>query len=557
MLSTEKYYKPTGILNILRLPLVILLIIPIWLVSFLYAGLLHWSPITFLSPLIFGVFALVVGQIIVLGINLAEVQNRGAAKVIGLLFFLASFYFSWANFLTIWLDSYPIRMLQPNFLWESFQKLITEGAYSTFSFQLNGYFGVIIWILEAILLGFYCVYIASSTVEHDVYCTNCTKWINPIEKFFTFQYSDEKELIKNFKDGAFTFLDESQEIQNDLSSYYQIDASCCNTCANSYYLSLLKVTREKDESEPETTIESTELMVEHLHASRENFKTLYAKSLHWMHYTESGKFKHSLWLGIPFLGAIIYFFGMLYQSITTYMENYFVTGLALFFFIIGLSYLTKQTLEHFDSRNSVVSNYFGLIIGSIAVYLTNMAMFAENGAYLWDPDLLWLGISKLTQRHEWESLAWTGLIVESSFLLLGPTLGASMVATSRVYCEKCKEWANEEDDIMDFSYENEEELKEKFRTQSLGFLENMKAIPSSDQKTKFFRINAEWCKKCETIHTLSLETVTRTYDFRDRTYDYSSSIIYEDLIYTHEGFDKVMAFAKNWKKLNPLEEEDD
>lgn len=562
MRSNDFFYKPTGLVNVFKLPFTLLLILPIWVISFLYAGLLHYNPITFLGPLIFAAYAVSIGQIVVLGINIAEVRNRWVGIFIGLFFFSCALYFSWSQFLTLWSNGFPLYLLQPEHLWAALQNLFNEGAYSTFSIQIDGYFGAIIWVLEAAFLGIFCLKMADNTVNHEIYCENCRKWISPIEGFYEFQYDNEQVLLSNLNLGNLDFLEHSQKVEEGSTKYYRIDASCCNTCATSNFLSLQKITTEVDQDDPKSTSESTELLIEHLGVSQQSFDKLYDKSHHWFHYTESGKYKHSLWLGIPIAAFAIYFLGWFYQAISMYLTNnnfgemhgvaYAFNGLAFLLYAAVIALLTMKILQFFNSRNAVVTNYFGLMLGVMAVYLTNMGLVGGLGEIIWHPDILWFERLQLVHVHEFEYLGWTGLLLETGILLLAPLVGAFSIADSRVYCENCQNWADEEEDILVFDYDDAEELKIKFRNQELDYLDQIKVIPYSAEKTILFRINAEWCKGCDTIHTLSLEQVTRTYNSRDRDYGYSYKSIYEDLIYSKEGFDKVMDFAKEWHELHPL-----
>jgi hypothetical protein len=546
MNSTPVYYKPSGKVNIFRLPLTLLLIVPIWLIGFLYAGLLHWNPLTFLGPVILFIYAFAISQIIVLGINLSEVRNRQVAIILAVIFSLFALYFSWSQFVAIWLDSFPVRLLNIENLWAGITKLYQEGAFTAFGITINGVLGAIIWLLEAAIVFVFAIFFANATVADEVYCSSCKKWVKSIEKFYEFGFDDEGILTEKVATGDFTWLDQSRTVNEADKVFYRIDTSCCNTCSKSNYVSLIKVSREIKEGESAEATETTDYLHKNIKLDQRNFARLYQKSDHWLHFTESGKFKHSLWLGVPAMAFVIYMLGWLYQSISRWAAIYFITGILFFGLIIVLFYATRLILERFQSRNSVISNYFGLMVGVMALYLTNMATFASADIFIWHPDYLWLGLSELNNAHELSGLAWTGFIIESLGLLLVPFLAASYVATDRVYCEQCDEWAHEEDDLLIFQYESEEELIEKFRSQDTSFLNSITEVPYTEDKIEYFRINAEWCETCSSIYTLSLEKVTQTYDFRDRTFRHSFKNIYEDLIYSEEHFNTVMDFARKW-----------
>ena len=132
MMTSSRYYSPSGKFNVFKLVTVLLLLFPLWIISFLYAALLHWNPITFLSPIIFFGYAIIIGQMVINGINVSNTQNKNIVLLLGIVFSFSALYFSWANFIAIWQNSYPIQLLEPETFEKFLRQYFLEGAFSTF-----------------------------------------------------------------------------------------------------------------------------------------------------------------------------------------------------------------------------------------------------------------------------------------------------------------------------------------------------------------------------------------------------------------------------------------
>jgi hypothetical protein len=540
-MNKPQYYTPTGTFDPFRVLTALLLLLPLWLISFVYAGLLHWNPLTILSPILLIGYVFIVSGLAINAINFSNTQNKHIALFVTLLFAFFALYFSWANFLAIWRNDFPVDLLRPEYLWELLTHYFDEGAYNTFGIRIDGVFGLIIWVLEGVAILGTIILLVKSNVLEEVYCTSCDRWIEEIEEFYAFTYPDEKKLIQKFKSSEFDFLDETEEMTGEDLSYYQLNASCCNTCSKSYYLSLDKITVEQSDEKGGVELNNTPL-VQLLKVSQQNFRQLYAKSRHWFHFTESGKYSPFVWLGLPSMAVVVFILGAIYQTICLNVANYYVSGIAFFGYALLLYFSTNFILERFSVRNKVVSTFFGVLFGTLTVYITHTVLFPADilNPIRWLPNSIWLLLRVYVEGQEIAWLAWTGLIVETGMMFFVPIAAAWYLSSSRVYCEHCDEWAEEEDDIYLFNHPDLEGLKRKFTHQDLGFLEE--SSPIDNDSYDFFKLNAEWCKQCDTIHTLSLLTVKKKIN-SDGEAAYSDDTLYEDVIYTHDAFHGVLDFV--------------
>lgn len=537
MNSSAIFYQPSERYNITGFALSLLLLFPVWFMSLIYAGLLHWNPIKTLNILPFAGYLFSIMGVISLALDISDTRNKYVSQLLILIFGVLAIYFAWGNYLMISADLGPSIILNPSLMWGALVDLYQNGAYTFFGISNEGIFGVILWIFEAAIFLFILYSILSVYIKDNVYCESCERWVEPIKDFYEFSFPDTKDLVKRFKDKDLIFLDQAEPIKSDDQATFSIDATRCNTCNNSHYLTL----RQKKADGEAVDVP----LVFNRKVDESIFASIYKKSKHWIKYTETGKFSHLLWLWLCFVAFGVFVLGGLYQAFSIAIANYFVTFLLWGGFCFSLYSMTNEILKITAIRRSSISIFFGMLVGTIAVFLTAVTLFFQEipaGDFL-KPDVLWKAITLYINSHEFEGLAWFWLIIEYLGIFLAPMVGALIVSTTCVYCEKCKKWAEEESGILTFKHPDTEELKQKFSKQQLDFLQKIENIDEND--SQYFKIDAEWCDQCNTTHTLSLVGVTKTKTAEGSKY--SLDTLFEDMVVTKDTFDAIMQLSKAQK----------
>ena len=135
---------------------------------------------------------------------------------------------------------------------------------------------------------------------------------------------------------------------------------------------------------------------------------------------------------------------------------------------------------------------------------------------------------------------WVIWSIEALALFLGPVIFTYKFTATTVFFEVCNEWAEEKEGVMLFLDPNEEALKACFLAQDLGFLE--KARKAGKEETEFYQVDAEWCKECDSVHTLSLRKIERSWNEKGKE-ELTPDTIYEDMLVSKEFHEKVSRFA--------------
>lgn len=529
----KQFYRPTGKVDIPSLLLVPLVIIPLWVISFLYAGILIWNPFHFLNIGVFIIFGFVIAQLIVLVINVSNTRNARLAKALTWILSLLFIYFSWANFFTISsTNSWPLTMLEPHIWWQTMIEFYSSGAHSTFGVEINGFFGAIIWLLEAVILVGFCLMMGVHTVEDDIYCETCRHWVTVIDGFYVFGYEDQDDLIKKFNKQELSFLESVEAANSDKFRTYAIDITKCTTCSDTDYMTLRRLKKGE---------ENEKVLVKNIKASPAMYEKLNEQSKHWVQYSESGKYSLGIWLGLPIVSLLIFGLFWLYQQFCLWVENAFFTSMAFFMMVGVLNWLVVKPLHLFKVRNNIVSSYYGLILAGISVYLLEMALFAaaSNGTYFsYNPNDIWIMLHTYIDSHvDFEWYKWTGLMIEACAVFIIPVVGGATLSKSYVYCENCKEWAEEKNDLLIFDFKHQDLLISLFTKQKMDFLDHIEPVDIAADKATYYRINANFCPSCDDLHVLTLESVVRT-----RTADgdnYSFSMLIENMVVNKSTYDQI------------------
>ena len=293
-------------------------------------------------------------------------------------------------------------------------------------------------------------------------------------------------------------------------------------------------------------------------------------------YKASGKFSLMIFLALPIMGVMVFFVTYLYAYINIYNPLVYINFFIYAGICLLLAILTIVLVRMVKSRSTLVTTLFGAAIGLTAIYFTwtlfIKVLFARfnimtigydillEPSSLWDfimqvGDEGWYSVFGFTVSGFFLRIIWS---IEALGLLAVPMFVAHNYAITTVFCEKCDRWADEKESVLVFLFSDEEELKQKFKAQDLSFLE--KAERAGKDDSEFYQVDAEWCKQCDELHTLSLRKTIRTWDEDDEE-DLVPFTIYEDMYVSKQTYNNVLEFSKKQRfgtflkpKKEPLEE---
>ncbi len=277
-------------------------------------------------------------------------------------------------------------------------------------------------------------------------------------------------------------------------------------------------------------------------------------------YTPSGRFSMRIIVSVVLMLIAVVILSSIYNAIVYINPFIYVNFLVLGAFCFGLVLIGSSLVEFGKSRNKTVSFLFGLLTGVTALY-ANWITFAHvlvtdsigevfdyeittSPAWLWEvaTEVAVTGWYSLFDIAVSGIVLWAFWTIEALGLLLAPLIGAYTTATTRVFCEKCDRWADQEDGIVNFTHPDAERVVSGFETQDVTILDNANIALPTD--AGYFSIDAEWCKKCRTTMTLSLRAVTRQWDDKGKESENKETVC-EDMLVEPEIFDRFFESQKS------------
>ncbi|MCK5843631.1 MAG: hypothetical protein KAG97_02915, partial [Victivallales bacterium] len=73
---------------------------------------------------------------------------------------------------------------------------------------------------------------------------------------------------------------------------------------------------------------------------------------------------------------------------------------------------------------------------------------------------------------------------------------------SSAFCEDCGEWTTDEEGVVNFLLDNDENLAQLFMNRDFSFLPN--AVRAKSTETDFYRIDSSICGECKSFFIASL-----------------------------------------------------
>ena len=209
----------------------------------------------------------------------------------------------------------------------------------------------------------------------------------------------------------------------------------------------------------------------------------------------------------------------------------------------GLGWLARQMIVLGHVRNVGLSLFIGALLGISMTYMSHAELYAELSDYsivefALSPVFLWETANYVAEVGYFEisgsmfdgGMLWIAWGIEAIALIGVPIYMAYSYATSRVYCEHCNNWAEEDNNLMIFKVADEDAMKSQFLQGDLSFLKEAQALTQQQiaQPGEHYSIDEEWCKKCGKTHAISLRKNIRKIEKDKLSIDQNTLV--EDLI---------------------------
>lgn len=229
----------------------------------------------------------------------------------------------------------------------------------------------------------------------------------------------------------------------------------------------------------------------------------------------SGKVKPSFFLLFPLALLLTCLLAALYQGILYINPFIYFNVLAFGGMCVVVFVVTNFLGQMGHCRNSTVSGLAGVILGGAALYTSfvvligNLAELPYVDLFL-APDTVW-GLIELVGAQGYYSVfdatfnggvLWGTWIIEAIGLVGVPAVMGWSTTGEQLYCESCGKWAETEENIAVFAFEDEEALKTSFKNADMGFLHG--AAPVEATAASFYSLDAQICDGSTDLSAMSL-----------------------------------------------------
>jgi len=297
-------------------------------------------------------------------------------------------------------------------------------------------------------------------------------------------------------------------------------------------------------------------------------------------YVRSGKVDLKLfYLGMPIMIAsttllsFIYAYINVYNPLSGYVNFFLMIG-----FILGLVLILTGSLWFSNIRNLPVATAFGVLTGCTAVYMDFVAFeyVLVNSKYfkgeidllplVFNPSDVWEMACAIAEKgwytiHLYYSgedfmprgiILWICWTIEALCVFgLAVKEGAFSMIRQEVFCEKCKEWTNNLENILTFKFANEDELKDRLKKQDSSVLNDVKRVEKRDPIS--YRCDLHLCETCKKMFTLTLTKISKTRDKKDNKKT-KEKTIFRNLIINQNVFEDI---KRTGERISPPDKEEE
>lgn len=251
-------YQSSGRIGALGIPAMLIAALGAGVgLGIVYAYIIAWIPIIYVSILATGGFAFALGFSVSLAASLGHVRNGTVAHLFGLFAGLVGLYAAWAWDGYARLDGEIPVLWEPQLLWAYVTAFYENGAWGMGDTPVTGIPLGIIWAIEAAIIVGASTLLAGSTASTP-YCESCGEWTEETEDFKRLLPPENEYALQQLCEGNLDVLTEFTACAPGKPLSIRLDVHACPECADTRYLTVnlakLTVNDEGEESDDTTTV---------------------------------------------------------------------------------------------------------------------------------------------------------------------------------------------------------------------------------------------------------------------------------------------------------------
>jgi hypothetical protein len=266
--AASAYYKPSGEVTVAGLAAglvgggvagVVL--------AFVYAYLLAYIPFIYLNVLCTIGYTFALGFGVATLLRWGKMRNTFVGLLVTLVVAFASFYFSWAVWLSAMLSRGDVDIpsltlaLNPPALWGLILLVNEHGAWSIMrsSTPVSGTLLWIIWGIEATIVLIGAPLMAWSALTADPFCESCKTWCAEEKNLVSIKTAESGELRRRVESKDFQFLKSVGIKEGGAFEWYRLDLHRCPHCGNTNTLSV-KLEKINVDSKGKSSVSTKDFM---------------------------------------------------------------------------------------------------------------------------------------------------------------------------------------------------------------------------------------------------------------------------------------------------------
>jgi hypothetical protein len=220
-------------------------------IGYAYASV--YIPFIYVHILLTGAFGLVLGLLVKQAARAGRIRNRTVPGVIGLLSGLVGLYFAWGgDFLArkiLPLNGGFLFAFRPQVIWFYIQWAYENGLWELGNHANGPLTGIplaMIWLAEAAIIVGLAAHFPWSEIRQWVFCESCGWWETIETNLCRFSAENADKIAAQIKNEDLSVLDDLAPAKPDDPTFLRMSVATCETCDESNYLDLERVTLTVD-----------------------------------------------------------------------------------------------------------------------------------------------------------------------------------------------------------------------------------------------------------------------------------------------------------------------
>lgn len=224
-----------------------------------------------------------------------------------------------------------------------------------------------------------------------------------------------------------------------------------------------------------------------------------------------------------------------YTLASHYIPFIYVKALLTIAFGFGILLSAGGAARVGKVRSEALNFLLALFVSAFALYVYWVFWFfviSDWEALILDPAAMWLIASQMAEEGLWSvrDLTPTGIwlylfwLMEAGIVVVVAIFGAHSALKSVAFCEKCNQWADQEESIKPLTpLTNTFEFKAAFESSPTDSIRTLQRVGSAE--VDHTEIMLKHCSKCATLSTISVVSVSVETDSKGKSEKKESEII--------------------------------